>query len=559
MCSNRIVETRRLDAEGVDVMTSVLEVVARLEEFVEKKMVLDAIPGLSFAVTDRAEDILVKSMGVSCIASGVEVGDDSLFQIGSMSKSFTSIALLQLQEQGLLDVHNPVKDYLPWFEVRTKHPPMTLHHLMTHTAGIPCGSDSTVSPETEVWGLRHLETSAPPGEHFHYSNTGYKALGLVLEAVTGMPYSDVIRDGILKPLGMTRTEPVIANAIRARSVVGHTWFEDDRPPARNGALSPAPWFESNTGDGSISSTPRDMSKYLRMILNRGVGPDGRLISERSFEVLTLPHVDCGEDGEEERYGYGIGVEESGGRTILSHTGGMVGYTSSMLVDMGLGLGIVVLTNSIDAPQDVSRFFLRLLDASSSGSDLPEAEPPSQRHTPPDPTEYVGMYHGRSDTLRVKERDGLLWSEVDGSEAPMECVKQDYFRLDHPSFRLFLLRFIRSENKLVGVAYGGEEYLLDPADRTLGGTGAPSEHVAYVGHYRSHNPWLTNFRVISRGGVLLLVEPFGTEQVLVSTGQGAFRVGEDPRSPETLLFDMFVDGRALMANLSGGPYHRTFTP
>lgn len=541
-------------------MEGMSEVFARVDRFVEAKMALDGIPGLSLAITDATADVHVRTFGVSSLESRETVRDDTLFQIGSISKFFTCIALLQQQETGAVDVRNPVTDYLPWFEVSPKHAPITLHHLMTHTGGIPCGADSTVAPESEVWALRCLEGCVPPGKRFHYSNTGYKALGLVLEAVTGRPYADVIRDGILRPLGMGETEPVITNAIRARSAVGYTWLEDDRPPARNGPLATATWFESNTGDGSISSTPGDMAKYVRMILNRGKGPEGRLVSERGFELLTAPHVGCGEDDEEERYGYGIGVEQSGGRAILSHTGGMVGYTSSMLADMGLGLGIIVLTNSVDEPREVSDYFLRLLDAVSADNALPDAQPPVQRHVPSNPGEYAGEYSGRSGKVLVRERGGGLVLEVDGTDATMECVKQDYFRVDDPRFRLFLVRFMRSSGRVVGAVFGGDEYSLasgtvpSPSDQV-----EPAEQARYAGHYRSHNPWLGNFRVVSRGGSLVFVEPSGMEQAMNPMGDASFRLGDDPLSPETLRFGMVVDGRTMMADLSGGLYHRVFTP
>jgi len=148
-------------------MIDISDVVERLEEFVRMKRALDGIPGLAIAVTDRTRPVHSGEYGVSDIASGAPVRKEMLFQIGSIGKSFTSIALLRLQEQGRIDIQESVTEYLPWFEVKSRHAPITLHHLMTHTAGIPIGSETTMAPESEVWELRHIETSAPPGEFFH--------------------------------------------------------------------------------------------------------------------------------------------------------------------------------------------------------------------------------------------------------------------------------------------------------------------------------------------------------------------------------------------------------
>jgi CubicO group peptidase (beta-lactamase class C family) len=542
----------------MDNMQNMGNVIGRLEEFVRRKMEVDSIPGLAMAVTDRNSDLHVGTYGVSDIASCACVTKGTLFQIGSIGKSFTSIALLQLQERGRIDVHAQVTEYLPWFEVRSRHAPITLHHLMTHTAGIPIGSDDSIVPDSEVWNLRHVDASTPPGERFHYSNTGYKALGLVLEAVTGSTYAEVISTSILRPLGMTDTEPVITNAIRSRSAVGYTWLEDDRPPARRGPLAPSAWFESNTGDGCISSTPEDMTKYLRMLMNGGDGPNGRIMSRTSYDLLTSRYVFCGEDGRQEHYGYGLCVEEIDGRTLLNHTGGMVGYTSSLVADTDSGLGMIVLTNSLREPAEVSRFFIQAVHAAQRGEPLPEAAVPGQRHEPKAPSEYVGRYQGDAGVFEIHERGGLLRAVIGEDDVPMECVKEDLFRVDHPRYALFLLGFRRSEGTVVGAYHGSDEYSVP--GRGEGDTGVPpsASHRALVGHYRSHNPWLTNFRVISRGGQLMFVEPSGAEHIVVPTGDHSFREAE-PGSPETLSFGMFVGGRALMAVLSGGPYYRTFTP
>jgi D-alanyl-D-alanine carboxypeptidase len=109
---------------------------ARLDEFIKQKMGATNTPGLSIALTDRDKTLQVACYGDANMAAGLPVKPETLFEIGSIGKSFTSIALLQLYETGRIDLYAPVSQYLPWFEVQTKYAPITLHDLMTHTSGI---------------------------------------------------------------------------------------------------------------------------------------------------------------------------------------------------------------------------------------------------------------------------------------------------------------------------------------------------------------------------------------------------------------------------------------
>jgi len=148
-------------------------------------MRLEGLQGLTVAVTDRDQLLWRREYGYADADSRKLVDRSSLFQIGSISKSFASIALLQLVEEGKVDLHRPVKQYLPWFEVKSKHKPITLDHLLSHTAGIVTGSECTPEGRTEIWSLRDTEATARPGEMFHYSNVGYKTVGVVISELEG--------------------------------------------------------------------------------------------------------------------------------------------------------------------------------------------------------------------------------------------------------------------------------------------------------------------------------------------------------------------------------------
>jgi CubicO group peptidase (beta-lactamase class C family) len=152
-----------------------------LDQCVEQKMEATNLPGMAVALTDREKLLRVSTYGFGDIAAQFHLTPEILFEIGSIGKSFTSIALLQLREEGLLDLHEPVTRYLPWFEVQSEYEPITLHHLMSHTAGITMGPEFPGEARCEVWALRETGATAPPGTYYHYSDSGYKTLGVILE------------------------------------------------------------------------------------------------------------------------------------------------------------------------------------------------------------------------------------------------------------------------------------------------------------------------------------------------------------------------------------------
>ena len=277
-------------------MTSLQKAFEQINRFAELRIEEANMPGMAIAITDREKVLRIATFGYADIASRAPIEAGSMFEIGSIGKSFTNIALMQLRDEGRLDLNLPVSLYLPWFEVQSEHGPITPHHLMSHTSGLVTGTEIAPHGYYESWALRETKTGAPPGEYFRYSNIGYKTLGFLLEEVAGEPYQDVIQARVLDPLGMRDSHPVISFETRKRAAVGYRSFYDDRPEHRDHGIAPALWSEYGAGDGCQASTAEDMATYLRMIMDRGSGSTGRLISEESFALMTrhvIPRPDSG--------------------------------------------------------------------------------------------------------------------------------------------------------------------------------------------------------------------------------------------------------------------------
>jgi D-alanyl-D-alanine carboxypeptidase len=544
-------------------MANIKSTFERLDQFVEQKMKAMNIPGIAIALTDSEKLLRVSTYGYADVAAQQPVTPETLFEIGSISKSFTSLAVMQLWEERRLDLHAPVKRYLPWFEIRSEYEPATLQNLMSHTAGIIQGAVFLGDPRYEVWALRRTAATAPPGTYFHYSNAGYKILGVVVEEVARQPFGDFIRMHLLDPLGMTSTDPIITNETRKRLAVGYEAFYNDRPPATDRPFATATWYEYIAGDGNIASTPADMATYMRMWINHGQGPRGRIISEESFNRMTECIIAQGEKSRDYFYGYGLEIFESSGCTCIGHGGGMVGYHSHMLIDRTNNLGCTVLMNGPGegAEEEITAFALQLLCATLHDQELPSI-PLTELNRVDNASEYAGTYQARgadgqeadSTTLTLVAQEDQLVLHYGNQHLTLEPRGPDRFYVDHPDFTPFLLCFGRERGQVVEAFHGSHWYsnlrYTAPTKFTN-----PQAWDPYPGKYHSHNPELPDFRIVVRKGELVLIYASGDEEPLVSMDGGAFRLGMDPNSPEHIRFDTIVDGQALHANLSCGEYYR----
>ncbi len=540
-------------------------VIAELDRVVAAQMAVDRTPGLSLAITDRERTLHVGVHGLADIATGEQVTPDTRFEIGSIGKSLAADVVLALAAEGRIDLHAPVTAYLPWFEIRSEFAPITVHHLLNHSAGISSGLDGTADAVTEALALAGVGAGTPPGDRVHYSNAGYKLVGLVIAAVTGRSSSEAIAERIVGPLGMTTASSTITHADRLGMSTGYVGLYDDKPFHPSHPLVPATWLETDTADGAVAATATDMAAYTRLLLNRGAFPGGRVYPESSFErKITSGTAD--EDGD--LYGYGINHLQIDGHSVVGHPGGMVGFSAGLVADLNAGLGVAAFVNGPGSPNRIAFHALALVRAAQEGRPLP----PAPDLAPDDPAPFADAYRhdGGSAGSDVAElvfasSDGILRLRHDGVDLPLHPYGDDAFVSDHPEFDRFAFQFERdASDAVVAVSHGGFWFgvagaVVDPVPPY------PPEWDAYPGHYRSFSPWCSNFRVVLRRGELRLIFPegpdgFEDDQPLVSVdAPGQFRAGSDPGCPERIAFSTVIDGRAQVATLSGSVYGRFFTP
>ncbi len=529
----------------------------RLDEYIARHMGEMGVPGMTLALVDRNGLLRSSEYGFADMKAGIKVSRQTLFEIGSISKSFVAIAVLQLAEEGKLDLNQPVTNYLPWLKIESKYSPFTTHHLLSHTSGL-----SGVPLLLRVAGTP-LGVSFEPGTNWIYSNIGYGLLGLLIEAVDKRPFGEAMRQRVFTPLAMNSSAPVISNEIRERVAVGYAPLQSDRPFPLRGKLSEAPWVEVPEAAGSIAATATDMGNYLQMLLNHGMGAKGRVLSDKMFELFTKPVIKSPFRGEDASYAYGLWVSELNGHKLLRHTGGMVAFSSVMYADVTDGLAAFASVNAARLPGSyrpipVVRYALALLSAAAGGKDLPPPPPPL-----PSPAavknaaNYAGTFTLMSSADDSKlvlrsEGDQLILQHA-GSNIVLELAGRDSFLVKHPDFALFPLIFGREKETVVeafhGASWWTNERYSGPKKFEY-----PKGWEAYTGHFHSDSPWYGSTRIVIRKGQLWV----GGDQPLAEVSPGVFRFDGDTGA-DRITFDTMVAGRAIHANVAGIDFYRAFTP
>ena len=525
---------------------------AKLDEYIVNHMHQTGAPGLMLALANRDGLIRASTYGFADTKAGLKVANETMFEIGSVSKSFVGLTLLQLKDEGKLDFNKPINEYLPWLKINSKFAAITTHHLLTHSAGLPGAPLLLDALLGELW------TAYEPGKRFLYSNTGYNILGFLIEAVDKRPFAVAMRERVLGPLGMTASRPTITNDIRKNMAIGYEPLAEGKPFPLHGTLAEAQWLEVDIAAGSIASTPGDMAKYIRMLLNRGALPKGRLISEESFSLFTKNAIESPYRGEPASYGYGLWVSDIETHKRLRHTGGMVAFSSALDVDLTAGVGAFASVNANlrgYRPVAVTKYAIDLFNASLDRKPLPDAPPP-----PPWPeqiknaTEYEGTYTSPDGRKLVLTVDGekLILNHA-GQRIALERAAGDRFIVKHPDFDLYLLSFER-ENRVVTQAVHGPDWYAGERFTGPRSVEGNKEWEGLAGHYHNDSPWYGDTRVVYRRGRLYVdgVQP------LTPRADGKFSLG-DPEGPDWIGFESIVNGRAMRLNLSGIIFRRMFTP
>lgn len=299
------------------------------------------IPGLALAVVQGKEVLLTGAAGLST-PGGARVTPETLFQIGSLTKGFTALAILQLRDRGLLELDAPVRRYLPWFALADEEAgaAITVRHLLDQVSGFPMGDWKVAlqepalrsSLERGVRALRRVRPAGPPGQKWAYANMNYNTLGLIIEAVTGEPYQKYIQGQILRPLGMKWTCFHVTEA-RDHALPHVTRFGR----VQQIEVTDDPW-SAPAGLGMASSAT-ELARWLLAHLGHGpaevISPVALAESHAGGIATLFPGLE---------YGRGWFTADFHGSRLIYNHGGTAGFSAVICLLPEHQLGVAALFN-----------------------------------------------------------------------------------------------------------------------------------------------------------------------------------------------------------------------
>lgn len=317
-----------------------------IDAYIQAQMQAIRIPGAALGIIHGNQIVHLKAFGVAG-ADGRAVTPQTPFIIGSLTKSFTALGIMQLVEAGKIDLETPVQRYLPWFKVvdPAASSAITIRDLLNQDSGISSAADLKFSNNTSasnaalVRELSKTSLATPPGTKFAYANINYVILGLVLEAVSGQSYADYVQQHIFTPLGMTHSFVTRADASRNGLSSGYRyWF---------GAPVPEPaYYQSNLlTAGYLSSSAEDMAHYLIAQMNGGKYGSGSVLSPAQVQVMQAAGPATPDLGPGASYAMGWRRVTVNGIQVIGHDGATQDMHSMVLMAPGSQWGVVMLFNS----------------------------------------------------------------------------------------------------------------------------------------------------------------------------------------------------------------------
>jgi CubicO group peptidase (beta-lactamase class C family) len=303
------------------------------------------IPGLALGVVHGDHVAYLKGYGIAG-PDGRPVTAQTPFILGSTSKSFTALAVMQLVEAGKIDLDEPVTTYLPWFRALNAagSAQISVRHLLHHTSGLQTdegrqglwdGDQSSVALENGIRELSSASLRQPAGQRFEYSNENYNALGLIVQAVSGISYEDYVRSSIFAPLQMSHSAAALSDPAAADIASGYRYWLQ-WPVAFN-----APYPRRMTPAGFLISSAEDMAHYVVAQLNGGAYEHRQLLSPSGIVAL---HTPVSKMGSAISYGMGWAIRSAPGSTTIWHDGEVSNFHSHLRLLPDQHLGIVVLMN-----------------------------------------------------------------------------------------------------------------------------------------------------------------------------------------------------------------------
>lgn len=511
------------------------EIAKSLEPWIAAEVEAKELPALSIALVDDQRVVWARGFGLSKPALRVAATADMPARVGSVSKLFTDLAVMQLVEAGKLDLDAPVNGVLPEFAPRNPYDaPITLRQLMCHRSGLvrepPVGHYFDPAPPSVIEVVKSLNNTAlvhEPGTRTKYSNAGVAVVGAVVERLRGEPFAESIRRTLLAPMAMARTSFEPGPALSREMALGAMWTYDGQPIAN-------PTFLLGTGPaGNLVSTAADLGGFLSILFVDGRTPGGAILEPESLRAMLAPQL--GKPGEAPGFGLGFALSTLGTERRIGHGGAVYGFATEVAALPDAKLGAVVIATR-DCANGVAKRIadsaLLLLLAARQGKALPALET-----SKPVPSELAqgleGTYVGEDKTIEIVARNGKWFLTPFSGQRVEVRMLGDGLVIDDVLVHGPKLVALGNRIELSGKTY--EKKTLDKPEP------APERWAGLIGEYGWDHDVLY---ILEKGGRLHALIEWFFDYPLIEDGRDRFRFpGFGLYEGEGLVFRRNAAGRA----------------
>lgn len=395
-------------------------------------------PAVSAGVVRDGRLVWSGHRGHAVLQPGRAPDDHTQYMIGSVTKTFTALLVMQLRDEGRLSLGDPLSRWLP----ETRHSSLTVRDLLAHASGLqrePVGRiwESLEAPDMEsmLMGLEEAEAVLDPHTSWHYSNLAYGLLGRVVEDETGMPWAEALRQRILEPLGMAHT---VLTPSEDRSATGYFVH----PYARTAVAEPRFQLNATAPLGGLWSSIDDMAKYVAFIAD----PKEPMLARSSLDQMCRSVIMRDETWGS---GHGLGwmIVRHGERTVVGHSGGMPGFVTGLKVHRKSGVGAVVFANSTSGADPMALAW-KLVETVLDGDPATDDEWVPEQTAEPGIGALLGPWWMEGSELVFEVRKGELWSRFAASktsDARWERVDGDTWRSAEGYEQGELLEVVRDDS------------------------------------------------------------------------------------------------------------------
>jgi D-alanyl-D-alanine carboxypeptidase len=380
-----------------------------LSAWIEAQMAYNGQPGISIGVVYDQELLWARGFGYANVERKIAAMPQTIYRIASITKLFTSTAILQLRDAGKLQLDDPITRHLSWFNIQNRYadaPPITIRHLLTHTSGLPreaafpYWTDANFPTREQIREtLPQQETIFPPEIEWKYSNLALSLAGEIVAAVSGQSYEDYIEQHILDPLGMSSTYVRSPDPNHPQLATGY----GRRLPDGSRSLSPLTDCHGLTPAANMATTVEDLARFAMLQFRDGPAGGGQILRGSTLREMQRVHwLDPDWQGGR---GLGFSIMRQGGKTYIGHSGSVAGFRTQLQMCPSDKIAVIVLTNADDGNplMYVEKAFQWVAPP------ILKVVTPERKAAEPDPAwqQYVGKYRRDQGDWQVLMLNGEL--------------------------------------------------------------------------------------------------------------------------------------------------------